>query len=116
MEVLYAASKFNNRKRSSKIEVIKALNSLGFTTWNELQSGNPFVIWKCKKFIMFRISDNFNHEDHYSKLINCTVGCNHVSKHLAKSGLLIAFHFLGKSIGINGFWKKKFHAMENLSS
>ena len=43
MEVLYAASKFNNRKRSSKIEVIKALNSLGFTTWNELQSGNPFV-------------------------------------------------------------------------
>ena len=39
MEVFYAVSKFNNRKRSSKIEVIKALNVLGFTTWNELQSG-----------------------------------------------------------------------------
>ena len=28
---------------------------------------------------MFRISDNFNHKDHYSKLINCTVGCRHLS-------------------------------------
>ena len=46
MEVLYAASKFNSRKRSSKIEVIKALNVLGFTTWNELQSGNLLVICK----------------------------------------------------------------------
>jgi len=49
MEVLYAASKFNNRKRSSKIEVIKALNSLGFTTWNELQSENDVRAGKTIK-------------------------------------------------------------------
>ena len=55
MEVLYATSRWGGRKRSTKIELIRALNVLGFTTWNELQSGNA-----CQNF-EFNNPETSNH-------------------------------------------------------
>merc|ERR1712156_843899 len=49
MEVLYATARWGSRKRSTKIEIIKALNVLGFTTWNELQSENDVRAGKTIK-------------------------------------------------------------------